>query len=451
MKDQSAPNTWPYWIPNMFLDGQPTARPSQRDPWDQATPSGMEIPTGGLLAKLAQLGETETSRGPLANLAQQSVMATPFGANVGVPATPAPNNNVWETLRRYPQIPVNWKPPTLPSPSSLSFASPPVPTPPPMQGPNSLYNSTAMPDPAPQEPAKDFPTRLREALSDANVRYYLGPGFYEAYQKLVSLTKILPGSGSVQATQDASRADDEARAGNYGRAAAHLGFGTANAALDWIPPAKVLAILGGGLATTFPRKMLPKAFDMEATGRSAEEIWQATGLGRSADGRWIFEMPDSGYRIDPAAGKLIHWPYRVAPLYQQLVHPGVREAYPEPSSLKSYLHIDPSAQPSGLAGPRRVLVRAPDLRTAESIGMHELQHEIAFIEGGPRAYPPQYFMGPGVSAKEAFDLYWRQAAEVEARNAQRRLHMSDRQRRLQSPQSTERPSRDKQIHIFDMP
>jgi hypothetical protein len=197
--------------------------------------------------------------------------------------------------------------------------------------------------------------------------------------------------------------------------------------------------------------MLPKAFDMEAAGRSADEIWQATGLGRSADGRWIFEIPDSGYRIDPTAGEVIHWPYRVARLYQQLFHPGLREAYPQLASLKSYLHIDPSAQPSGLAGPRRVLVRAPDLRTAESIGMHELQHEIAFLEGGPAAYPPQHFLAPGVSRKEAFDLYERQAAEVEARNAQWRMHMSDRQRRLQSPQSTELPPRDQQIHIFDMP
>jgi len=156
----------------------------------------------------------------------------------------------------------------------------------------------------------------------------LGPGFYEAYQKLIALTKILPGSGTMQAMEDASRANEEARAGNYGRAAVQTGIGTANVALDWFPPAKLLAILGGGLATTFPRKMLPKAFDMEAAGRSADQIWQATGLARSPEGRWIFEIPDTGFRVDPAAGKIMHWPYKVAPLYEQVVHPGARQAYP---------------------------------------------------------------------------------------------------------------------------
>jgi hypothetical protein len=437
MKDRSAPNTWPYWTPNMFWDGELAAPPSRTDPWDQVARSGIEIPTGGILAKLAELGETETSNGILpANLAQQNV---------------TPNNDVGEGPGLYPQIPANWKPPTLPGPSALIFARPPVPSPPPMQGLDGSHDSNAMPDPVRHEPAKDFRTRLHEALSDANVRYYLGPGFYEAYQKLVALTKILPGSGTMQAQEDASRAGEEAHAGNYGRAAAQLGIGTANAALDWVPPAKMLAILGGGLATTFPRHMLPKAFDMEAAGRSADEIWQATDLGRSADGRWLFDISDKGFRVDPSAGKLITWPYRVAPLYEQLVHPGMRQAYPDLATLKSYLQIDPTVRRHGLAGPERVLVRAPDLQTAESVAMHELQHLIRRLEGGSGSHPPQHFRRPGVSAEEAYELYQRQAAEVEARNAQRRMHMSDRQRRLQSPQSTERPPRNQQIHIFDMP
>ena len=171
--------------------------------------------------------------------------------------------------------------------------------------------------------------------------------------------------------------------------------------------------------------------------------------GRSADGRWIFEIPDNGFRVDPTAGKLIDGPYTVAPLYEQIVHPGARQAYPELASLKSYLYIDPTVQRRGLAGPERVLVRAPDLQTAESVAMHELQHEIARLEGGPFSYSTRHFWRQGIPRKEAYDLYLRQAAEVEARNAQSRMHMSDRQRRLQSPQRTEEIPRDQQIHIFD--
>jgi len=119
---------------------------------------------------------------------------------------------------------------------------------------------------------------LHDTLSDENVRYYAGPHLYESLLKLRALTQLLPGSGTVQSTQDASLAGEEAKAGNYGKAAAHLGLGTVNAALDWLPPAK-LAIIGGTMARTFPWNKLPTAMKMEAAGKSADEIWRVTGFG----------------------------------------------------------------------------------------------------------------------------------------------------------------------------
>src|SRR5262249_26133425 len=117
----------------------------------------------------------------------------------------------------------------------------------------------------PSPPPKDFRTWLRDALSDENVRYYAGPHVYDALLKLHALTQLLPGSGTVQSTQDASLAGEEAKAGNYGKAAAHLGLGTVNAALDWLPLAK-LAIIGGTMAGTFPSNKLVTAIKMEAAG-----------------------------------------------------------------------------------------------------------------------------------------------------------------------------------------
>jgi hypothetical protein len=90
-------------------------------------------------------------------------------------------------------------------------------------------------------------------------------------KKLHALTQLLPGSGTVQSSQDTLRASEEAQAGNYGKAAAHLGMGTVNMALDWLPPAK-LAIIGGTMAKTFPWNKLPAAMEMEAAGRSADEF-----------------------------------------------------------------------------------------------------------------------------------------------------------------------------------
>ncbi len=141
--------------------------------------------------------------------------------------------------------------------------------------------------------------------------------------------------GTVQSTQDASVAGEEAKAGNYDKAAAHLGLGTFNAALDWLPPAK-LALIGGTMAKTFPWNKLPTALKMEAAGKSAEEIWRTTGLERAADGRWTFEIPDKGYQVNPNVGERTGpKSITVAPLYEHHVHPGMQEAYPRLSNWQS--------------------------------------------------------------------------------------------------------------------
>jgi hypothetical protein len=68
-----------------------------------------------------------------------------------------------------------------------------------------------------------------------------------------------------------------------------------------------------------------------------------------------------------------------------------------------------------------------------------------FAPGGA----PSQFRAPGISEQEAYDLYQRLVGEVAARNAQHRLLMSERQRRLQSPQSTESVPRDQQIIPYE--
>jgi hypothetical protein len=294
----------------------------------------------------------------------------------------------------------------------------------------------------PPEPPKDWRTRMREALSDKNIRYYAGPGFSQFLENLAGLVPILPGSGTVESQQDGREAANEFEAGNYGKAATHLGVGTLKAGLDWMPPAKLLAVLGGGFATMFPRKMLPKAFEMEAAGKSADEIWQATRLGRSVDGRWVFEIPDKGYRVYPNAGELKFPPDRVANLYDHLAHLGMRLNYPDFASMKSYLAMRPGVSGAMQDG---VVLRGHDYHSIKSTGIHELQHLIDMLEGGPRSYGQQYYRRLGMSPEEAFDHYERQAAEVAARNAQYRMTLSERERRLRSPQSTEKIPRDQQI------
>src|SRR5207245_1019193 len=87
---------------------------------------------------------------------------------------------------------------------------------------------------------------------------------------------------------------------------------------------------------------LSTAMKMEAAGKSGEEIWRATGLERAADGRWTFEIPDKGYRINPNVGERTGpKSVTVAPLYEHHVHPGMQEAYPGLSNWQSRLRVDP--------------------------------------------------------------------------------------------------------------
>jgi hypothetical protein len=77
----------------------------------------------------------------------------------------------------------------------------PVQPRPPLCGPGGVL--LPAPEPESPPPPRDFRTWLHEALSDKNVRYYAGPHLYEALLKLHALTQLLPGSGTVQSTQEA--------------------------------------------------------------------------------------------------------------------------------------------------------------------------------------------------------------------------------------------------------
>jgi len=290
---------------------------------------------------------------------------------------------------------------------------------------------------------------LSDALSDKNVRYYAGPHLYDALLKLHALTQLLPGSGTVQSTQDASLAGEEAKAGNYGKAAAHLGLGTVNAALDWLPPAK-LAIIGGTMARTFPWNKLPTAMKMEAAGKSADEIWRVTGLERAADERWTFEIPDKGYQVNPNAGER-RGALTVAPLYEHHAHPGMQEAYPGLANWRSRLTINPLENPRGSTDVNRnwLAVHAPTLEWARKVGIHELKHVIDRIEKHPPGGSPDQFMKLGIPEQEAYDLYNRLVGEVAARNAQKRLDWGDIIRRYRRPATTEDVPRHRQINLYD--
>jgi hypothetical protein len=263
------PGTWRYW-PLTPLIGMPTP---DGDPWPSASAPTAAVANGGLLGNLGAPsgGLLGSLAGPLVDAA--TAAPTSIGGLVPqrlptIPPLflPAQPPIAWGQDQRpsaeapydpeasYLQAPANPRDHARPwdnvDAATPSASKEPLRKPsPPIYGPSDVLMPP--PEPAVPEPPKDLRTWLRDVLSDENTRYYAGPHLFEALRKLHALTQLLPGSGMVQSMQDSSRAGEEAQAGNYGKAAAHVGMGTLNAALDWLPPAK-LAILGGMMAKTFP-------------------------------------------------------------------------------------------------------------------------------------------------------------------------------------------------------
>jgi conjugative element/phage-associated large polyvalent protein len=454
------PETWAYRMPQAFLGLTPTfwAMPMPLAPlsdvWNHRSliaPFGPP-PSRGILGQLTQLIDPPTSQtawnsptfltpflqpvsAKTAQLNSSSYQSSvpagspkPLGANAGFASSPVE--------------PV-YQPSTHPSPEEVG--GPPVQPPAPRGVP---VPNSSVPEAAPPAPREDFRTRLREALSDRNLRYYAGPGFSEFLDKLAGLIPLLPGSGTVQSMQDGAQAGKDFDAGNYGNAAVHLGAGVVNTGLDWLPGGKQLAILGGMTAKTFPWAKLKIAEAMEKAGKSVDEIWRATGLERGADNFWRFEISDRGYRVKPNVGILDNEGFRGAPLYEQQVHPGMQAAYPSLAGAQSKIRIDPNGPELGVFEPGGISVEAPIRSPVKYISTHELQHMIDHLEGHARGGQPLEFMKPGISVEEARELYRRLAGEVAARNAQSRLYESELQRQRKSPVRTEDRPRDQQIIRF---
>jgi hypothetical protein len=458
------PETWAYRMPQAFLgviptfSTMPTPPAPSSDIWKHgnlATVFGSP-PSGGILAQLTQLTEPPASQtvwnSPTFRTAfLQPVSATtaelnsspyhshlpsgspkPLGANAGFASAPVASL---------------YQPSTDQSSSEIGGPSVQSPAPRvPISGPDGWY----YPEPAPPASPEDFRTRLREALSDRNLRYYAGPHLSEFIDKLVGLVPLMPGSGTAQSMQHGAQAGKDFEAGNYGNAAANLAAGVVNTGLDWLPAEKQLAILGGMAAKTFPWAKLKIAEAMEKAGKSVDEIWRATGLERGADNFWRFEISDRGYRVKPNVGVLDNEGFRVAPLYEQQVHPGLQAAYPNLAGAQSKIRIDPFGPTLGVFQRGSIAVEAPIRSVIKSKSTHELQHMIGDLEGHARGGNLFEFMKPGNSWREAYELYRRLAGEVEARNAQSRLYESELQRQRKSPLRTEDKDipRDRQIIRF---
>lgn len=206
-----------------------------------------------------------------------------------------------------------------------------------------------------------------------------------------------------------------------------------------------LGIFGGRLAKTADHAALARAEQMAAQGVPREQIWNETGWFQGVDGKWRFEIDDSGFKFTPGR----HTGIRSL----GMTHEALSASYPETTAQRSYnMDIYPEASRLANFGPDvqfggggtdrtgNVRMVATEGHANKSSDMlHELQHGAQIDEGFARGGSPKEFERGGELNSERgwfeapADAYRRLSGEVEARAVQARQNLTADQRRARPP------------------
>lgn len=153
-------------------------------------------------------------------------------------------------------------------------------------------------------------------------------------------------------------------------------------ALAWASrtaPKNALGTFGGRMAKTADHEALAKAERMAASGTPRETIWSETGWYKGADNNWRFEIDDSQAQVSNRAWSDANkpTPYDWMRTDENMVHPQLYEAYPQLAKQKSLIQ---QGATDGAAG-GGFSARGPDIQSARSTALHELQHNVQQLEG----------------------------------------------------------------------
>jgi hypothetical protein len=208
-----------------------------------------------------------------------------------------------------------------------------------------------------------------------------------------------------------------------GLAATAMGAGT---------PKNAVGIFGGRLAKTADHAALGRAEELAAQGAPREQIWNDTGWFQGSDGKWRFEIDDSGLRVQRGEGENLET--------GAIQHPELAAAYPEQQRLiDSKVGFWP--EKSGSYGwpdvddpYHAVSAYGPTDNVRRKTGAHELQHFVQNVEGFSEGQSPTAF-SPLKPWK--YLQYRKDPREVEARNVEHRLGMTPEERRSTPPWLTQ--------------
>lgn len=239
-----------------------------------------------------------------------------------------------------------------------------------------------------------------------------------------------------------------------------------------------LLTFAGEKAATADLNALARAKALAKDGASRERIWDETGWFRGVDGKWRWEIDDSGSYADVSGAREDGMGVGSRmPLDNVLSHRALFSAYPDIAG--TIFRADASGSTPGVNA-RGTLVAAPFDMTddkARSVLLHETQHlsqkQEGFAGGGTdRGIEARVYNSYAARINDALqsgekqvaaelraelrslnlsgdvDTYRRLSGEVEARNVQRRMDMTPEERRANPPWTTEDVPQDQQIVRF---
>lgn len=345
-----------------------------------------------------------------------------------------------------------------------------------------------------------------------NIRYYGGPHLGSTVNDVLDILPELMGPGAdVRDMVQGSDALTKALMRRDGIGALEGGTQLFGGLLGLGVPGSVAMFAGPG-AKNANMGALRKAEGMAEQGADARKIWDETGWFQGADGKWRFEIDDSGATLADEMNSLgVEFDRPLGDLVQ---HQKAYTAYPDAADIhvETFSRSGKGNPPGGayMADRDRMQVRGDLEGGALSTALHETQHAIQNREGfAPGGSAGEFRSGPmfrkdaialkddlsraltggithrpemiiqdakylppeqaqkivekhGFSSiddalaylktedeyRTPFGQYRRLAGEVEARNVQTRRDFTPDQRRAQPPWETEDVPRDRQIVRF---
>lgn len=242
---------------------------------------------------------------------------------------------------------------------------------------------------------------------------------------------------------------------------------------------------------TYRMDNLKVAEKMERGKKDAKAIKLATGWERGADGKWRYEMPDAKIKDmkDIGGGNIVKrfdddMLWNDGNLADVIDAPELFEAYPQLKNVRIDTDAIMNDMPSnGEYNPKTntITIHADELKYMNSILNHEIQHAIQHIEGFARGGSPRLIRGEvkkkfnevtkqirqlraegkedeakalveknrglynAYQKNDDYNSYNSLVGEVEARNVESRMGMTDEERRNSLAEETEDMNRDEQI------